>query len=146
MTKASSSLLLPDVNVLISVAWPNHQFHVAATRRLESGAARWATCALTQLGFIRLSSNPSAVPGAKSPAEAASLLASMVRDPLHIYLESLPPPVELQRGFEKIVGYKQVTDAYLLSIARRYGATFVTFDARLKILIDWETAVEILGL
>jgi hypothetical protein len=34
----------------------------------------------------------------------------------------------------------------LLSIARRYGATFVTFDARLKILVDRETAVEILGL
>jgi predicted nucleic acid-binding protein len=77
MPKASSSLLLLDVNVLISVALPNHQFHVAATRRLESGAARWATYALTQFGFIRLSSNPAAVPGAKSPAEAASLLASL---------------------------------------------------------------------
>jgi predicted nucleic acid-binding protein len=58
MKTESSSLLLLDVNVLLALAWPNHQFHAAALRELQPRRGRWATCALTQLGFIRLSSNP----------------------------------------------------------------------------------------
>jgi len=30
MRKVSSDLLLLDVNVLLAIAWPNHQFHLAA--------------------------------------------------------------------------------------------------------------------
>ena len=71
MKKASSDLLLLDVNVLLAIAWPNHQFHASAIAAV-SPQNRWATCALTQLGFIRLSSNPAAIPTAKSPHEATS--------------------------------------------------------------------------
>ena len=134
MTKASSDLLLLDVNVLLALAWPNHQFHAAAAQRLESARERWATCALTQLGFIRLSSNPAAVTTAKTPAEAANLLALMVRDPLHVYLKSLRAPSDGSciRVFERILGSKQVADAYLLSLARQHKAKLMTFDARLR--------------
>ena len=97
MKKGSSNLLLLDVNVLIGLAWPNHQFHAIAVRTLASSTDRWATCALTQLGFIRLSSNPVVSPAAKSPSEAAALLEAMTGDSLHVYLESLPPsPVDLR--------------------------------------------------
>ena len=115
MKKASSELLLLDVNVLLALAWPNHQFHAGATRRLESSRGRWASCALTQLGFIRLSSNPAAVPAAKTPAEAATLLAAMVKDRQHVYLKVLNAPSgrESLRVFQEILGSKQVTDAYL---------------------------------
>src|SRR5579872_6134626 len=103
MKKASSNLLLLDLNVLLALVWPNHQFHAAATERLDAGD-RWATCALTQLGFIRLSSNPAAVQATKTPREAALLLVEMVSDPLHVYVESLPAPAgkEFQPAFEKI--------------------------------------------
>ena len=47
---------------------------------------------MTQLGFIRLSSNPAAVPGARLPGEASALLRVMIEDSRHVYLESLPPP------------------------------------------------------
>jgi uncharacterized protein len=134
MKKASSDLLLLDVNVLLALAWPNHQFHAAASQRLESSREHWATCALTQLGFIRLSSNPAAVATAKTPAEAARLLSLMVRDPLHVYLKSLRAPSDGPsiRVFERILGSKQVTDAYLISLARQHKAKLVTFDARLR--------------
>jgi toxin-antitoxin system PIN domain toxin len=134
MKKASSDLLLLDVNVLLALAWPNHQFHAAATQRLEAARERWATCALTQLGFIRLSSNPAVVTPARTPGEAAALLAVIVRDPLHVYLKSLRAPSDgpCIALFERILGSKQVTDAYLLSVARQHNAKLVTFDARLK--------------
>src|SRR5262249_7136524 len=91
MKKASSDFLLLDVNVLLALAWPTHQFHATAPAALSS-RNRWATCALTQLGFIRLSSNPAAVATAKSPREAAGLLARLVADSLHVYLDTLPAP------------------------------------------------------
>lgn len=147
MKTESSSLLLLDVNVLLALAWPNHQFHAAALQELQSRRDRWATCALTQLGFIRLSSNPAAIPTAKGPAEAASLLEAMVADPLHVYLESLPSPVakDCRGALGGILGSRQVTDAYLLMLARRNRAIFVTFDTRLEGLADPETPIRVLS-
>jgi uncharacterized protein len=147
MKKASSELLLLDVNVLLALAWPNHQFHVAATRRMEGSQERWATCALTELAFIRLCSNPAAVPAAKTPAEAAMLMAAMARDSLHTYLKSLRAPSDEEsiRIFERTLGTKQVADAYLLSLARQYKAKLLTFDARLKALSRNEGEIEVLA-
>jgi len=147
MKKDPSSLLLLDLNVLLALAWPNHQFHAAAIGRMESSRNRWATCALTQLGFIRLSANPAAVPAAKTPAEAAALLRIMVRDSKHVYLGSLPSPAEgeFSAAFARILGGKQVTDVYLLELARRHRATFVTFDGRLRNFAKGHAEIEILG-
>jgi toxin-antitoxin system PIN domain toxin len=146
MKKASSELLLLDVNVLLAIAWPNHQFHAAARRRLERTRSRWATCALTQLGFVRLSSNPAVVTAAKRPAEAVALLAVLVSDGRHEYLASLPSPAEAETRpiFDTLLGAGQVTDAYLLGLARRHKAVLVTFDARLQELSRSASEVEIL--
>ncbi|HLX46036.1 MAG TPA: TA system VapC family ribonuclease toxin [Bryobacteraceae bacterium] len=146
MKKGHSKPLLLDVNVLFALAWPNHQFHTASVRRLESSNSRWATCALTQLSFIRLSSNPAAVPSPKSPAEAALVLASMTRDDLHIYFGTMPSPSASPEMFHRILGAKQVTDIYLLALAQLNNAVFVTFDTKLRGLAAAETEVEVLGL
>lgn len=125
-----TSLLLLDVNVLLALAWPNHQFHAAVTELMTVTEPPWATCAVTQLGFIRLSSNPAAVGVAKSPADAAALLELLVQHPQHRYLESLPSPVSVR--FDSILGHRQVTDAYLVWLAQQHGARLLTFDSRLK--------------
>jgi len=143
MKKASSDLLLLDVNVLLAIAWPNHQFHAAAVAALSSQNL-WATCALTQLGFIRLSSNPAAVATARSPHEATGLLARLVADSLHIYLDSLPAPAseDWRDAFAKLLGHQQVTDAYLLRLA---AAVLVTFDPRLESAAGGQPRVTVLG-
>jgi len=79
MKKATSDLLLLDANVLLAMAWPNHQFHQAAIQRLERRRDRWATCALPQIGFLRLCSNSAVVPSPRRPADAAALLRIMSR-------------------------------------------------------------------
>ena len=144
MKKDSSNLVLLDVNVLLALAWPNHQFHAAAVRTIETKRSRWATCALTQLGFIRLSSNPSVIPGAKSPAECAALLEAMVSDPLHVYFDRLPSVTgsTMCRG---LLGHNQVTDAYLLHLAHGHDAVFMTFDKRLLSLAAAGQRVEVLS-
>jgi uncharacterized protein len=134
------------VNCLLALAWPTHQFHVTATRRLEKNPGRWATCALTQLGFIRLSSNSSVVGVRKSPGEAAALLRALVGDPAHTYLATLAEPAgePNARVFGSILGSQQVTDAYLVAVAARYGATLVTFDTRIAALDSELGMVEVL--
>ena len=146
MKKGSSSLLLLDVNVLLALAWPNHQFHWAATKRLARGKERWATCALTQLGFIRLSSNPAVVGVPKSPWEAASILALLTQDSRHVYWDSLPSPATrmFTESLQLILGSKQVIDSYLLTLAVRSHATLLTFDFRLASFAQAEGAIEVL--
>ena len=146
MKKASSDLLLLDVNVLLAIAWPNHQFHAAAVGVLSSHN-RWATCALTQLGFIRLSSNPAAIATAKSPQEAVGLLGRLVADSLHTYLEDLPAPASetWRDAFAGLLGHQQVTDAYLLRLAAINNAALVAFDRRLNSLAGGRPEVIVLG-
>ena len=68
MVSSESRPLLLDVNALLALAWPNHQFHRTVLSRLERRPApEWATCALTQLGFVRLSSNPTIVGVRQTP-------------------------------------------------------------------------------
>ena len=56
------SVSLLDVNVLLALAWPTHVHHLAAHRWFtENHEAGWATCPLTQLGFVRLSMQPAVV-------------------------------------------------------------------------------------
>lgn len=69
---------LLDVNVLLALAWSNHQHHAAAHHWFdETDGRRFATCSLTQLAFIRLSSNPSFTAEAVTPREVASLLRKL---------------------------------------------------------------------
>lgn len=132
MALSEQELLLLDVNALLAVAWPNHQFHTAILARLEQRPApRWATCALTQLGFVRLSANPMVVGVRKTPAEAVSLLAELTRDPKHVYLETLPELPHAASTFRNLLGHQQVTDAYLVAVAQANGATLLTLDRRL---------------
>jgi toxin-antitoxin system PIN domain toxin len=131
MASSEDRPLLLDVNALLALAWPNHQFHAAVLARLEQHPLpRWATCALTQLGFVRLSSNPTIVEVRKTPAQAIDLLADLTRDPQHTYLETLPALPQIASVFRRILGHQQVTDAYLLGIAEASGATLLTFDRR----------------
>jgi uncharacterized protein len=125
------SLALLDANVLLALAWPNHQHHVTATRWFETEASTgWATCALTELAFIRLSSNRAFSPYAVTPAKAAQLLSRLTAHHGHHYWPHLPP-ADLAAIYASCTGHQQVNDAYLLAVASREAGRLVTFDARI---------------
>jgi toxin-antitoxin system PIN domain toxin len=124
----SASLL--DVNVLVALFWPAHQHHRRAQAWfVKSGAAGWATCAATQAGFVRTVSNPAATPEAVSPAEALELLSYNLRHPAH---EFWPMDLGLAEGVARsglrVVGHRQIADAYLLGLAAARKSRLVTFD------------------
>lgn len=124
--------LLLDTNALVALAWPNHQFHGVVVARLErEPVTPWATSALTQLGFVRLSSNPAVVGRRKTPAESAAMLTALAQDGQHRYLELLPSLPSVPHHFHRLIGHNQVTDAYLLALAATHGAVLLTLDRRM---------------
>jgi len=134
MTKALSKAkpLLLDVNVLLALAWPNHQFHNAVLERLDRRPTpMWATCLLTQLGFVRLSSNPAIVDIRQSPVQAIKLLRQLTADEHHQYIDFLPTLADVEGTFKPLLGHQQVTDAYLVAVAEANNATLLTLDQRL---------------
>ena len=84
-------IALPDVNVLLALAWSNHAHHDAAHRWFARDAsAGWATCLLTQTGFLRLSLNPQIVGVSIDCQAALHLLNGLVVPPHHPYAEIAP--------------------------------------------------------
>ena len=140
-------LLLLDANVLLALAWPNHPFHQQAVTRLaRRERRRWATCLLTQAAFVRLSSNPVIIPGAKSPAEAGEMLGRLISDPDHVFLEAKSKQLaRLQQLLARCHGHKQVNDAFLIWLASSHGASVLTFDAPLRHLPPKRELVELIA-
>lgn len=126
------TVALLDTNVLLALAWPNHQHHAEAHKWFSTHEGKpWGTCALTQLGFIRLSSNPSYTPSAVAPHEAAALLSKLVAHASHRFLSS-PSTAEVSI-YTHALGHQQVNDAWLVEAARRNRARLVTLDTRLPV-------------
>jgi len=122
---------LLDVNVLLALAWPNHQHHGSAHRWFaKEGRLLWATCALTQLGFVRLSANPAYTTQAVSPAAALSLLQGLAAHAAHEFWDTCPPLHA--DALARAAGHRQVNDAYLLHLAATHKGRLATFDAGLR--------------
>ena len=69
---------LLDVNVLLALLDSDHADHVRATAWLDRDIdGGWATCAITENGFVRVLSQPR-YPSPVSPAIAVDLLALAV--------------------------------------------------------------------
>jgi toxin-antitoxin system PIN domain toxin len=123
---------LLDTNVLLALAWPNHQHHAQAHAWFAAGARQgWATCAFTQLGFIRLSSSPAYTAGAVTPQDAATLLRRWTRIKSHRFWTS--PAADNPALYVRALGHQQVNDAWLVEVARRNSGRLVTLDTRLPV-------------
>lgn len=128
---------LLDLNLLLALAWPSHVHHDIAQGWFQREAApNWATCPVTQLGFIRLSSNPAFTSDAVSPAAALSLLESIIALEGH---EFWPDDVDcVSAAFAagmRMTVHRQVTDAYLMSLARARTGCLATLDRRMNRLL-----------
>jgi toxin-antitoxin system PIN domain toxin len=120
---------LLDVNVLLALLDSDHVDHEKArawvSREIRHG---WASCAITQNGFVRIISQPRY----PSPVSAAQAVARLAQAASTEYHEFWPCTVSLLDDNvirpDRLHGPKQVTDAYLLALAVCRGGRFVTFD------------------
>lgn len=128
---------LLDVNVLLAWLWPAHEAHKAANiwmqhHRQES----WATCPITEMGFLRILTNQSFSPNAPRWAEAVTILRNHTEgNPHHSFWQDSVSLAEMDvRMGGRIKGPNQITDAYLLDLAIQHKGSFVTFDYRTQSL------------
>lgn len=133
------SVGLLDTNVLIALAWPSHVHHAHAHAWFaRHAAAGWATCPVTELGFVRISSNPKIIPDAVSPRQALGLLSRMVSLPHHVFWPDDLSLADARVPSALLLGHRQVTDAYLLGLAIRRRGVLVTFDRSVTALLPSE--------
>jgi toxin-antitoxin system PIN domain toxin len=114
---------LLDVNVLLAAIWANHPQHGPATVWLEGKAI--VLCPLSELGFVRISTNPKAINSPMAKARAGLEKFAQERKADRI-ADDLPA---LDSHSSKS---EHVTDFYLASLAARHGLKLATFDASIN--------------
>lgn len=132
---------LLDVNVLVALGWPNHVHHVAARKWFDAHASiGWATTPVTEGGFVRTSSNRSALPTSTTPAIAVDLLTRLTRLGAHEFWSDDVPFIAASDAvlLHRLRGHRQVTDAHLLALATRRQGRVATFD---RALVDLDPDV-----
>ena len=114
----------------MALAWPNHVHHSRALRWFAANREEgWATCPVTESGFVRVSSNVRVIHDARTPEQAIHLLRQIRQLPGHTFWGDDVSPVDSDAtAFEQVVGYRQVTDAHLLTLAMRRGGSLATVD------------------
>ena len=141
---------LLDVNALIALIWEDHQFHDTMAAWFARHAKRgWATCAITQSGFIRVMNQPVLAKPVRTVTELAEALGQNVAHPAH---RLLPLDFDFADVLTcctgGVVGHRQVTDAYLLTAAFRADMKLLSFDTGLGTLLasaaEREAHIEIL--
>jgi toxin-antitoxin system PIN domain toxin len=124
-----------DVNVLIALLDTDHVQHEAAHAWFErTGHAAWATCPLTENGVLRIVGNPRYPNTPGTPAAVAPLVAQLRNHPGHeFWFDDLSLLDPRYVDTSRLLVTDQVTDTYLLALARRRGGKLATFDRRLVI-------------
>jgi toxin-antitoxin system PIN domain toxin len=133
---------LLDTNMLVALLWPSHAHHERAAKWFtRHRAKRWASCPLTESGFVRVVSNPAFSRDAVTPQEAASVLALNTGAEDHVFWpDDVPFATAAAFAGPRLVGHQQVTDAYLLGLALKHAGVLATLDERIAALTLPNTA------
>lgn len=125
---------LLDINVLIALIDASHVHHRIARAWLEANIERgWASCPLTQNGFVRIISQ-TAYPNSIPLTEAARRLLAATQTPHHQFWPDKFSLLDQEKiKLAHIHGPRQITDAYLLALAVENEGRFVTFDGRIPL-------------
>jgi toxin-antitoxin system PIN domain toxin len=126
-----SGVALLDVNLLVALFNPDHSHHEVAHDWFSDHQMHgWATCALTQNGFVRVLANPTSNVGINRPAELVARLRQFCSHEHHVFWsESISLTDTKIFNPSLIRGHRQVSDIYLLGLAKKMGGYLATFDA-----------------
>jgi toxin-antitoxin system PIN domain toxin len=123
-------IALLDVNVLVALFDPDHVHHdLAHDWFADQRSHGWATCPITEMGLVRVLSNPKYRPDAYRPAEVAGHLRAFCDSGFHhFWPDQVSVTDEHVFTLSAARGSAQITDVYLLGLAIRQGGALATFD------------------
>lgn len=121
---------LLDVNLLLALFDQNHVSHIPAHRWFQDvGRRSWATCPVTESGFVRIASHPS-YPGCPgNPQEILAILRQFCGSKGHLFW---PDQVSLlDDGLFSLgaaINHSHLTDVYLVGLSVHKGGKLATLD------------------
>jgi toxin-antitoxin system PIN domain toxin len=119
---------LLDTSVLLALGLDDHLQNSAAEQWLTRDVGRFATCPLTQLGFLRITKQ---LRRDISIHQIGAVLESICGDARHFFVA---PDMDVRSAdWRLILGHQQITDAYLAGLARQHGLKLATFDQGLAV-------------
>lgn len=131
---------LLDVNILFVLHQPRHVHYMRVARWFKHGrvAASFATCPLTQTGFVRLLTQPTGLDLYRMD-EARDALRNFVQLTGHVFWPDLPPYLDASDRFSmRTQGHRQITDGYLLGLAIHHQGKLATLDEGIRHLAGAE--------
>lgn len=124
---------LLDVNLLLALSDPMHIHHELSHRWfVEKGQQGWATCPLTENGFIRIASHPNYPNRPGNVTAVLAILRRLCEAPSHHFWSEDVSILHILAP-DAIITHAQITDVYLLGLAVRKGGKLATLDQRIPV-------------
>jgi toxin-antitoxin system PIN domain toxin len=124
---------LLDVNVLIALLDPGHEFHDSAHDWFRGNRTQgWATCPITENGCVRILAKPAYPSVGLSVAGVREILAELCRAKDHIFWPDSTSVLNASLIDLADVGPKNLTNAYLVSLAAANHGRMITFDRSIR--------------
>lgn len=126
---------LLDVNVLVALFDPDHVHHDVAHDWFADNRSRgWATCPLTENGFVRTTAALARSRASVGVGELVDALRTFTSSGRHSFWRddiSLVDNALFER--ELLIGHQQLTDLYLLALAVKHKGVLATFDRKIAV-------------
>jgi uncharacterized protein len=124
---------LLDVNVLIALIDPTHVQHDRAHGWFaRTGRRAWATCPLTENGVLRIVGNSRYPSSPGNPATVAELMKGLLAlDGREFWPDDVSLFDAARVDTSRLLNSAQITDSYLLALAKAHGGKLATFDRRM---------------
>ncbi len=124
---------LLDINLLLALSDPMHLHHEAAHRWFAAtGSASWATCPLTENGFVRISSHPKYPNRPGDVAIVLDILRQFCASESHYFW---PENVTLRDIIvpDAVITHNHITDVYLLGLSVHHNGKLATLDQHIPV-------------
>jgi len=139
---------LLDINVLMALFDPRHEFHESAHHWFgKTKRDGWASCPLTINGFIRILSHPGHPACLGSAAKTAAQLAEFAGATRHTFWPDAINLLDPKRFLlDRISSARHLTDVYLLGLAVHQKGVLSTFDQNIpkEAVIGGNVALELI--
>ena len=124
---------LLDINLLLALSDPMHIHHEAAHLWfLKTGRQAWATCPLTENGFVRIASHPKYPNRAGDVSAVLGYLRRFCTMPGHNFWSEDVSLRDLLNS-EVMITHSQVTDVFLLGLAIHKGGMLASLDQHIPV-------------
>lgn len=125
------TVYLLDVNMLLALSDPMHIHHEAAHRWFAAtGNLDWATCPITENGYVRIASHPSYPNRPGDAPVVLELLRQFCAGTGHQFWAA---DISLREMLQprSLLSHSQITDVFLLGLAVHHGGKLATLDQRI---------------